>query len=96
MLNIGGKTLQEIQNMSHRESQMHMRKHHDLQWGVESPTPAGKPEKYNVRVRLESTEWENFTVLACSEEEANEAADAYIENNYSYEDYEITELEADD
>ena len=89
---IGGKTLQEIQDLPLSQMHKHMRQYVDPKWQSWSDTD-GKIKSYHVLVSLMTTEQKEFDITAHSEEEADEKARDYISDNYFYEEYEIDGLE---
>ena len=93
MESIGGKTLQEIQDLPWSEMRCHMREHVDPKWQSWSDTD-GKIRAYNVKVELILTTSENqrFQIQAHSKEEADELAETHIQDNFEYDDYEIYDL----
>ena len=92
---IGGKTLQEIQDLPLSEMHEHMQEHVDPKWQKWSATD-GKIKNYYVQVTLTTSGEEEFHVNAHSEEEAEEKANTYIGENYNYDNYEIEHLEVED
>ncbi len=94
MKKIGGKTLQEIQDMPMSKRHAHMRKYVSPDWAREKQ-PEGKEAKYRITVNLtvRAEEEEVFEVFATNEENAEIEAEEYIKDNFSYEDYEIEEVE---
>ena len=89
---IGGKTLQEIQDLPWSEVRCYMREHVDPKWQSWSDTD-GKIRAYNVEVELTTSENQRFQIQAHSKEEADELAETHIQDNFEFDDYEITELE---
>ena len=89
---IGGKTLQEIQDLPLSDIHRHMREHVDPKWQSWSDTD-GKIKVYNVIVELTTSENQRFQIQAHSKEEADELAETHIKDNFEFDDYEIMELE---
>ena len=85
---IGGKTLQEIQDMPMSEMRAHMRKHSDPHWGR---SDNGKNRAFNVEVRLITEEY--IEVVARNFDEAAEEAERYIKSECSCDDYEISNVQ---
>lgn len=88
---IGGKTLQEIQDLPLSEMHSHMREHVDPKWQSWSDAD-GKIKVYNVTVELTTSENKKFKIEAHSEEEADELAETHIQDNFEDDDYEIYDL----
>ncbi len=88
---VGGKTLQEIQEMPMSKRHAHMRRYVCKDWGRDIPAKTNE-KKWDVDVTLISNENECFEVWASNEEEALEKAIKYINAEFCFDDYNIDNI----
>ena len=83
---IGGKTLQEIQDLPLSEMHNHLREYVDPKWGK----PKGVEGPYRVfEIAAHLTTWERFKVKANSYDQAVEKAEQYIGDTFSCDEHEL-------
>lgn len=93
MTKVGGKTIQEIQDMPMSKRHEHMRKHVNKNWGKDAPTKGFL--KFEVVAVLETTTEEEvaFVVDAIDKDDATTKAREHIFAEFTFDEYEIERLE---